>query len=93
VSDRTPAAGKRVRLSGRICPQHDGTSLKIQRRVAPGRWRTVRRVTTSDTGDECSSYARRLRVRHDRVFRTFFAADADHAAATRRCRRIDVYQP
>ena len=91
VSDRTPAAGKRVRFSGRICPQHDGASLRIQRRVAPKRWRTVRRVTTTDAGEECSTYARRLRVRRDRVFRTFFAADQDHAAAVSRPRRIDVH--
>jgi hypothetical protein len=91
VSDRTPAAGKRVRFSGRICPQHDSTSLKIQRRVAPKKWRTVRRVTTTDAGEECSTYARRLRVRRDRVFRTFFAADQDHAAAASRRRRIDVH--
>jgi hypothetical protein len=93
VSDRTPTAGQRVRLSGTICPQHDRTSLKIQRRVAPGRWRAVRRVTTTDAGDHCSSYARRLRVRRDRVFRTFFAADADHAAAISSSRRIDVHRP
>jgi len=91
VGDRTPAAGKRVRFSGRICPQHDGTSLEIQRRTAPGRWRTVKRVTATDAGEECSTYARRLRVRRDRVFRTFFAGDGDHAAANSRRRRIDVH--
>jgi hypothetical protein len=91
VGDRTPAAGQRVRFSGRICPQHDGASLKIQRRVAPKQWRTVRRVTTTDAGEECSTYARRLRMRRDRVFRTFFAADQDHAAAASRRRRIDVH--
>ena len=91
VSDRTPAAGKRVRFSGRICPQHDGTSLKIQRRVAPNKWRTVGRVTTTSAGEECSTYARLLRLRRDRVFRTFFAADQDHAAAASRPRRIDVH--
>lgn len=91
VSDRTPAAGKRVRFSGRICPQHDGTSLKIQRRVAPKKWRTVMRVATTDAGEECSTYARLLRVRRDRIFRTFFAADQDHAAAASRRLRIDVH--
>jgi hypothetical protein len=91
VSDRTPAAGKRVRLRGRICPQHDGVSLEIQRRTAPKRWRTVRRVTATDAGEECSTYARRLRVRRDRVFRTFFAGDQDHVAANSRRRRIDVH--
>jgi hypothetical protein len=91
LGDRTPAAGNRVRFSGRICPQHDGASLEIQRRVAPKQWRTVRRVTTTDAGEECSTYARRLRVRRDRTFRTFFAADVDHAAAASRRRRIDVH--
>jgi hypothetical protein len=91
VSDRTPAAGSRVRLSGRICPQHDGVSLEIQRRTGPKQWRTVRRVATTDAGEECSAYARRLRVRGDRVLRTFFAADQDHAAAASRPRRINVH--
>jgi hypothetical protein len=89
--DRTPAAGTRARFSGRICPQHDGASLKIQRRTAPTQWRTVRRVVTRDAGEECSKYARRLRVRRDRVFRTLFAGDTDHAAGSSRARRIDVH--
>jgi hypothetical protein len=87
--DRTPAAGKRVRLSGKVCPEHDGGTLEIQRRKARGQWRTVARVTMADAGT-CSSYRRRLRVRRDGAFRTFFAADSDHAAARSRVRRIDV---
>jgi hypothetical protein len=89
--DRTPAAGTRVRFSGRICPQHDGASLEIQRRTAQKQWRTVRRVVTKDAGEECSRYARRVRVRRDRVFRTFFAGDSDHSAGSSRARRIDVH--
>ena len=89
VGDRTPAAGKRVRLSGKVCPEHDGGTLEIQRRKAPKQWRTVARVTMADAGT-CSSYARRLRVRRDGAFRTLFAADSDHAAARSRVRRIDV---
>lgn len=88
--DRTPAAGKRVRLSGKVCPEHDGGTLEIQRRKARGQWRTVARVTMADAGT-CSSYRRRLRVRRDGAFRTFFAADSDHAAARSRVRRIDVH--
>jgi hypothetical protein len=91
VGDRTPAAGKRVRFSGRVCPQHDGASLAIQRRRAPKRWRTVAQVVTADAGDECSTYSRRRRVRRDGVYRTFFSGDADHAAASSRARRIDVH--
>jgi hypothetical protein len=88
--DRTPPAGKRIRLSGKVCPEHDGGTLEIQRRKAPKQWRTVARVTMADAGT-CSSYRRRLRVRRDGGFRTFFAADSDHAAARSRVRRIDVH--
>jgi hypothetical protein len=88
--DRTPAAGKRIRLSGKVCPEHDGGTLEIQRRKAPKQWRTVARVTMADAGT-CSTYRRRLRVRRDGAFRTFFAADSDHAAARSRVRRIDVH--
>jgi hypothetical protein len=88
--DRTPAAGKRIRLSGKVCPEHDGGTLEIQRRKAPKQWRTVARVTMADAGT-CSTYRRRLRVRRDGAFRAFFAADSDHAAARSRVRRIDVH--
>jgi hypothetical protein len=88
--DRTPAAGRRVRLRGKVCPEHDGGTLQIQRRKAPKQWRTVAQVTMADAGT-CSSYARRLRVRRDGAFRTLFAADSDHAAARSRVRRIDVH--
>jgi hypothetical protein len=90
VGDRTPAAGKRVRLSGKVCPEHDGGTLQIQRRKAPKQWRTVAQVTMADAGS-CSSYAHRQRVRRDGAFRTLFAADSDHAAARSRVRRIDVH--
>jgi hypothetical protein len=92
VSDRTPAAGRRLRFSGQVCPEHDGATLRIQRRVAPKRWRTVRRTTLADVpGATCSSFARRVRVRRDGAYRAFFAADADHAAGTSRVRRINVH--
>jgi hypothetical protein len=92
LSDRTPAAGRPVRFSGRLCPEHDGGSLAIQRRRAPKRWRTVRRTTLADLpGSPCSGYSRRVRVRRDGVYRTFFGADADHAGGGSRARRIDVH--
>jgi hypothetical protein len=92
VGDRTPAAGRRVRFSGRVCPEHDGARLALQRRVAPEQWRTVRRTTLRDVaGATCSAYARRVAVRRDGAYRAFLAADADHAAASSRRRRIDVH--
>lgn len=92
VGDRTPAAGRRVRFAGRVCPEHDGAALEIQRRRAPGQWRTVRRATLADVpGTACSKYSRRVRVRRDGAYRAFLAADTDHAAGTSRLRRIDVH--
>ena len=92
VSDRTPKVGTRIRFSGQVCPEFDGESLRIQRRVAPGRWRTVKRATLKDVpGGTCSSYARRVRVRRDGTYRTFLPADADHAKSNSRTRRINVH--
>jgi hypothetical protein len=91
VSDRTPAAGTRVRFSGRVCPEHDGVSIALQRRFGT-KWRTLRSVVLKDIPNtNCSSYAKRLRVRRDGAFRTSFAADADHAAGTSRVRRVNVH--
>ena len=92
VGDPTPAAGRRVRMRGRVCPERDGATLEIQRRRAPGQWRTVRRTTLADIpGTTCSKYRRRVRVRRDGTYRAFLAADADHADGWSRPRRIDVH--
>jgi hypothetical protein len=92
VGDRTPPAGRRVRFSGRVCPEHDGAVIAIQRRRAPDRWRTVRQTSLADApGTVCSTYSRRVRVRRDGAYRTFLAADSDHAAGSSRRRRIDVH--
>jgi hypothetical protein len=92
LSDRTPRAGTRVRFFGRVCPEHDGASLKVQRRVSPNDWRTVAGTVLLDApGTACSNYSRRVRVRRDGTYRTFLAAHDDHAAGTSRSRRIDVH--
>ncbi len=88
VSDSTPRAGARVRFSGRLCPEHDGATIALQRRTSKG-FRTVRSTTLVDAGT-CSTYSRRLRVRRDGVYRAFFAGDADTAAGPSRRRRINV---
>jgi hypothetical protein len=90
VSDRTPNAGQRVRFSGRLCPEHDGGSLALQRRRADGSWRTVRSMTLAADASTCSTYSRRLRVRRDGVYRSFFGGDEDHAAGPSPRRRITV---
>jgi hypothetical protein len=93
VSDRTPAAGRRVRFSGRACPQHDGARVRIQRLTRTGRWRTVRRTRLRDlAGSTCSRYRRTFRVFRDGRYRAFVVSpDGDHANGRSRSRRIDVH--
>jgi hypothetical protein len=90
LSDRTPRRGQRVRFSGRVCPEHDGSRIALQRRSG-GRFRTVARATLKDIpGSTCSSYARRMRVRRDGTYRTVMRAHNDHATGTSPRRRANV---
>jgi len=92
VSDRTPTAGRSVRFSGDVCPEHDGKVASIQRRTSTGSYRTVARATLADTGGGCSSYARRIRIRRDGTYRVKVASsDADHSTGTSRRVRIDAH--
>jgi hypothetical protein len=90
LSDRTPNPGQRVRFFGRLCPEHDGVRIALQRRFGKT-WRTLRRPTLKDVaGSTCSSYSQRLRVRRDGAYRTRFLGDADHVAGNSRARRANV---
>jgi hypothetical protein len=94
LSDSTPVAGRRVRFSGTVCPEHDGAGLKIQRRIAPKRFRTVAGTTLADApGKTCSTYSKRVRVRRDGTYRALIpdSVDLDHVAGASRARRIDVH--
>ena len=92
LSDRTPEARTRVRFSGSVCPEHDNATLRIQRRVAPKQWRTIRGTRLADApGTDCSTYSRELLIRRDSVWRTFVPGHPDHAAGASRARRIDVH--
>lgn len=91
LSDRTPATGQLVRFSGRLCPEHDGTAIALQRRSGKT-WRTIRRPVLKDIpGATCSSYSKRLRVRRDSAYRARFLGDADHVAGNSRVRRARVH--
>lgn len=97
VSDRTPRRGQRVRFSGKALPAHDGRRVRIQRRTAGGRWRTVARTRlraaapTAD-GTARSRFAKRIRIRRDGVYRVRVApGDGDHFAGNSRRRRIDAH--
>jgi hypothetical protein len=90
VSDSTPAAGRRVRFSGRACPAHVGGRVAVQRRTHTGAWSTVRR-TRLKSATRCSVYATRLRVRRDATYRTVVARDAAHARGISARRRVNVH--
>lgn len=92
VSDRTPAARSRVRLYGKVCTEHDGATLLIQRRVAPERWRTVGGTTLTDAPTTfCSTYSRQFRIYRDSVFRTVLPTHADHTTGRSPARHIDAH--
>jgi hypothetical protein len=92
VSDRTPAIGQRVRFSGRLCPEHDGTAVALQQRLPNGQWRSIRTLVLKDIpGETCSSYARTLRPRRTRAYRVHFNGDADHVAGNSRVRVVRVH--
>lgn len=91
LSDSTPRRGQRVRFSGRVCPQHDGSSLSIQRRYRTG-YRTVRRTTLRDVpGSTCSSFRRTIRIYRDGRYRAVIGAHADHATGLSRSRVANAH--
>ncbi len=91
LSDSTPARGQTVRFSGRVCPEHDGTTLSIQRRFSTA-YRTVKRTTLQDVpGSPCSSYKRSFRVFRDGRYRSVIAGHADHSTGRSRSRLVDVH--
>ena len=92
LSDSTPAVRQRVRFFGRFCPEHDGTAVALQQRVAPNQWRSIRTLVLQDIpGENCSSYARTLRPRRTRAYRVHFNGDAHHAAGNSRVRVARVH--
>ena len=92
LSDRTPAVRQRVRFSGRLCPEHDGTAVALQQRLPNNQWRSIRTLVLKDIpGETCSSYARTLRPRRTRAYRVHFNGDGDHVAGNSRVRVARVH--
>jgi len=91
LSDYTPQRGQRVRFAGRVCPEHDGASLSIQKRYSNG-YRTIRRTTLRDIpGVACSRYRKTIRIFRDGRFRAVIGAHADHATGLSRSRVADAH--
>ncbi|HZI91579.1 MAG TPA: hypothetical protein VFD31_08125 [Thermoleophilaceae bacterium] len=90
LSDYSPRKRQRVRFFGRVCPQHNGSTLAIQRRFSTG-YRTVRRATLrAIAGSGCSSWTRTFRVRRDSRYRAVIGAHADHIRGVSRTRLANV---
>jgi hypothetical protein len=95
LSDRTPRRGQRVRFAGSVLPAHDGSRVRLQRRTRTG-WKTIAtpllRAATPVNGVARSKYAKRLRVRSSRTFRTVFVpTDGDHVRGKSPKRRARVH--
>lgn len=89
VSDRTPAAGTRIRFAGAVLPAHDGAAALIQRRKS-GTWKTVARATLTDAGAVRSAFSKDVRVRKDGAYRVKFPKDSDHVAGFSRRLKVNV---
>jgi hypothetical protein len=91
LSDRTPAKGKRVRFSGRLCPEHDSVAIELQRKTSSG-WKKVAGPVLADIpGATCSKYSVRKRVRRSGSYRAHFLGDAAYAAGNSPRRRATVH--
>jgi hypothetical protein len=91
VSKATVKPGGRVRFSGVVRPVHDGKVVKIQRRTASGKWRTVAKTVTASSTPTESKYSKRVRIRHTGTYRVRVTpADGDHVTGTSKRKKIRV---
>lgn len=92
LTDYTPKSGQLVRFSGRVCPQHDGSTLLIQRHYSTG-YRTVRKTTLRDIpGSTCSSYKRTFRIYRDGRYHTAIARHDDHFTGVSAPRVVNAHR-
>jgi hypothetical protein len=95
VSDKTPKRGQRVRFRGTVLPAHNAKRVLLQKRTSSG-WKTVAmpllKPATPVKGVPRSKYAKRLRVKATRTYRTVFVpADGDHVKGKSAKRRLVVH--
>src|SRR3954451_12338120 len=91
LSDRTPKRGRRVRFSGKLCPDHDSVAIELQRKTSSG-WKKIASPVLADIpGGTCSNYSVAKRVRRSGSYPAHFNRDADHAAGNSPRRRATVH--
>jgi plastocyanin len=93
LSDRTPLAGKRVRVFGVVRPARDGRKVQIQKRLRNGSFKTIATTRLRDAGAAKSIYSLRLRLSADTVLRARVAGDDEAATGLSHGRKLDVHSP
>jgi hypothetical protein len=91
LSDRTPAAGERIRLFGKVTPEHDGRTVYVLRRTPSGGWVNVKHTVLKDAGTKFSRFSLLIRARRDFTYRAVVFHDLDHAQGTSNRKRLNVH--
>lgn len=92
VSDATPTAGAKVRLSGVVRPARDGRRVQIQKRLRSGKYVTVAGARLRDSGTAKSQFSLRLRVSADAVLRARVAGDDERGTGLSATKKLDVHR-
>ena len=90
LSDTTPHKRENIRFSGTASPEHDGSTVYLQRRSHTGRWHSVKKTVLKDAGTELSRFSKHYRIRRDGTFRALVFHDSDHADGTSRTKHANV---
>jgi plastocyanin len=93
LSDATPLAGARVKLSGVVKPARDGRKVRIQKRLKNGKFKTIASVRLKAAPGNKSVYSLRLRLSADVVLRARVAGDDEAATGLSKGRKLDVHRP
>jgi plastocyanin len=93
VSDATPLAGKRVRVSGVVRPARDGRKVQIQKRLRNGKFKTIATTRLREARGDKSTYSLRLRLSADTLLRARVAGDDERATGLSKGRKLDVHKP
>ena len=94
VSKATLGSPGRVRFSGVVRPVHDAKVVRIQRRTASGKWRTVAKTVTKPSSPTESKYSKRVRIPSTGTYRVrVIPADGDHVTGNSARKKIRVATP
>jgi hypothetical protein len=93
LSDATPRAGARVKLSGVVKPARDGRKVQIQKRLRNGKFKTIATVRLKAAPGNKSVYSLRLRLSADTVLRARVAGDDEAGTGLSKGRKLDVHRP